>query len=245
MKTGQEDAIPSLLPKVPCSQWTGMICICISRLISEWNKERCCKSTLSPACTSCLSPPFHWIKCQSTCCCRHHTFLIPMSWDALPSKLNHQVTFSWFSHKKDIWQKSEKERMVLVGDQSTVLMQTLFSGSTSFSLAVHLWWPVEKHLILRNASDGKIEGTSWNKPFVNMLFAQNNFFCHKQHVPDTSAAKLSYTTARHPLMQALQEYCHTQLSSGCTHYAAPASVHNSSQTTELYDCQDLSSAISS
>lgn len=49
-----------------------------------------------------------------------------------------------------------------------------------------------------------------------MLFAQNNLFCHKQHVPDSPAAKLSYTTAEHLLVQALQEYC-------CAH--SPLDVH--------------------
>lgn len=113
--------------------------------------------------------------------------------------------------------------MIVDGVQSTVLMQTLFSGSTSFSLAVYLWWSVEKQLILRNrnASDGKADGTPWNKLFVHMLFAQNNFFYHKQHVPDTPAAKLSYTTAKYPLMQALQGILPHSLSSGCTHSMLP------------------------
>lgn len=134
MKTGQEDVIQLWLPRAPCLQWTGVKCICICRLVSEWDKERCYKNILSPAGTSYLSPSFHWVKCQSTCCCGHHIFLTSMYWDALPglSELNHPVTFPWLSQRKEAGNKSEDKRMILDDIQSTVLMQTLFSGSTSF-----------------------------------------------------------------------------------------------------------------
>lgn len=55
-----------------------MKCICISRLISESDKERSYKNILYPGCTSCLSPAFHCIKRQSACYCGPCTFLIPM-----------------------------------------------------------------------------------------------------------------------------------------------------------------------